>query len=164
VSESRRGIARLDAADVLTLLSEPMRSANEAGHNDHADPLLSFSDEVVGDDLAQLDRPGALTCITEQRYAVKVAARIVPEAVADPLKTGAVKGRRPAPAKGVIVTPANLECDAKAASLADTAVSELHRRRHAQSCESARAATAAPLITRGSQKVSTKAPSGCSAL
>jgi hypothetical protein len=91
VSESRRGIARLDAADVLTLLSEPMRSANEAGHNDHADPLLSFSDEVVGDDLAQLDRPGALTCITEQRYAVKVAARIVPEAVADPLK--------PAPSK-----------------------------------------------------------------
>jgi hypothetical protein len=125
----------MDAAGVLTLLSEPMRSANEAGDNDHAEPLLSFSDEVVGDPLAQLDRPAALTCITEQRYAVKVAARIVPEAVADSLKTGAVKGRRPAPAKGVIVTRANLECDAKAAGLADTAVSELLRRRHAQSCE-----------------------------
>lgn len=120
---------------MLALLSEPMRLAHEAGDDDHTEPLLSFSDEVVGDALAQLDGPAALTCITEQRYAVKVAARIVPEAVAHPLEAGAVKGRRPAPAKGVIVTRANPECDAKAASLADTAVSELHRRRHAQSRE-----------------------------
>jgi hypothetical protein len=137
---------------------------NVTGNDDDAEPLLSFSYELVGNAFAQLDRPVTLARVPEERYASKVTSLIVTEAVADPQKACIVKGLGPAVAERVIVTGANLECDAKAASLADTAVSELHRRRHAQSCESARAATAAPLITRGSQKVSTKAPSGCSAI
>lgn len=110
-----------------------MRSANDTGHDDHTEPLLSFSYEIVGDALAPRDRPVSFTNVPEQRDAPKVAAWIVTEAVADPEKAGAVKGLRPALAEGVIITGANLERDAKAASLADTAVSELQRRRRAQS-------------------------------